>query len=115
MGKFYGEVRHIPNQPLPTGNHPIITAHWTHPVNVIGVRDYVDIQLSLASMPFGSSPACGSDINGDTSIYGCGINYDLGKLVDFESESGDSWTGEGFIKQVTDVDDPHRNCSWIAY
>ena len=57
---------------------------------------------------FGFLQHRGLDINGDTSLYGCGIGDDLTKLFDLKSELGKPRASEGFIKPVSDVDDPHR-------
>jgi hypothetical protein len=46
-------------------------------------------------------------IGRNPSINGCGIGYDLRELFDLRFELRHSGTGVGFIKPMSNVDNPH--------
>jgi len=65
------------------------------------------LQLTGTRLPLWLSPASRSDINGDASLYGCGIGDDLTEFFDLESELWYPSVNEVFTKPVPHVDDPH--------
>jgi hypothetical protein len=84
--QFPMKIPKCPNQPVPTGHHPLITTRWTQPVNLFCVRVEAYLQLTGTRFPLWLPPALRSDIKRDVSLYGCGICDDLTELFDLESE-----------------------------
>jgi hypothetical protein len=83
-------------------------------MDLIGIRVEADVQLSGTRLPTWLPPASRLYINGDASLYGCGISDDLTELFDLEPELRESSVHEVFIKPVSNVDDPHRGFPCIA-
>jgi hypothetical protein len=114
MNRIKLTIRHIPDQPLPTGDHSLIPTFRAQPVDLIGIRVEADVQLTGTRLPTWLPPASRLHINGDASLYGCGISDDLTKLLDLGFELGKPRTSKAFIEPVWDVDDPHKNGSCIC-
>jgi hypothetical protein len=105
-------VRHVPNQARPTGDHPFVSTLGAQPVDLFRVRVEAYLQLTGTRLPLWFPPAWRSDINGDASLYGCGIGDDLTELFDLEFELREPSVQEVFTKPMSDVDDPHRRFPW---